>query len=59
MNTQTTQAVSPDIEQAYSRDAALAFQKNPSEKNKQQAFLRYYGDERNDDEVPRHLPFAR
>lgn len=59
MNTQTTQTTSLDTEQVHTRDTALAFQQNPSEKNKQRAFLRYYGDERNDDEVPQRLPFIR
>lgn len=59
MNTQHATTTPQDTDATYTRETALAFQQNPSEKNKQKAFLRYYGDERNDDEVPQQLPFLR
>lgn len=40
---------SPEQETPLTREEALHFLNTPSERNKQKAFLIYYGDERNEE----------
>jgi len=39
------------------REASLAFRNNPSERNKERAFLRYYGEEISVGNVTHQVPF--